>query len=147
MQPPAELSPSQALSLFLTFTYAYSPCHSTLALSPSVFFLFSRSSTSLFLPLFLWLCFFPSGVQMTLMVIAVKPTLWPVSTVCQFPLLSLCQTVLVPSMHAGRRKSALISCYYLIVANVSPLMTHSCSCVPFNSQRIACAFSESELIV
>lgn len=42
---------------------------------------------------FLWFCFLPSGVQMTLMAIAVKPTLWPVSTVCPFLLLSVCLSV------------------------------------------------------
>ncbi len=62
---------------------------------------------------------------MTLLVIAVKPTLWPVSTVCQFPLLSLCQTVLVSRVHAEFRETALISCYYLIVVSVPPPMTHS----------------------
>lgn len=53
------------------------------------FFLSARHS----LPLSLWFCLFPSGVQMTLLVIAVKPTLWPVSTVCPFLLLSVCLSV------------------------------------------------------
>lgn len=81
---PPLLPPFPSFSLFLTHTVLFTP------LSPPLF----SSFLSLFhhpLPpsLFLRLCFFPSGVQMTLLVIAVKPTLWPVSTVCQFPLLSL----------------------------------------------------------
>lgn len=110
---PPSLPPSfPPSSPFLTHTLLFTPP------LPSLSFCFlplSHSPTTLLLPLFLWLCFFPSGVQMTLLVIAVKPTLWPVSTVCQFPLLSLCQTVFVPCVHAGCREIAFISCYYLIV--------------------------------
>lgn len=60
-------------------------CLSFCCISPLVMFY------SFFLSLFsfLWFCFLPSGVQMTLLAIAVKPTLWPVSTVCPFLLLSV----------------------------------------------------------
>lgn len=107
LPPSLPVPPSLPLSLLTFFlcilSFTLHPCPLS-----SCFLSLSHSSTTLLLPLFLWLCFFPSGVQMTLLVIAVKPTLWPVSTVCQFPLLSLCQTVLVSCVHAGCREVALI---------------------------------------
>ncbi len=68
---------------------------SRLSLSLSLFLLMSPSplplpSRSFLLPL--WVCFPPSGVQMTIPVNAVKPPLWPVSTVCPF-LLPVCLSV------------------------------------------------------
>ncbi len=67
----------------------------SLSLSISLFLLMSPSppplpSHSFLLPL--WVCFPPSGVQMTIPVIAVKPPLWPVSTVCPF-LLPVCLSI------------------------------------------------------
>lgn len=67
-------------SLFLSFFCSSSCCISPLFMLYSFFLSFFS---------FLWFCFLPSGVQMTLLVIAVKPTLWPVSTVCPFLLLSV----------------------------------------------------------
>ena len=100
LSPPLPLSLSPPLSL---------PLSHSLVLLPFLFLTHPppSSSLSLSLSLFLWLCFSPSGVQMTLLVIAVKPTLWPVSTVCQLPLLSLCQTVLVSCVHAERREDCI----------------------------------------
>lgn len=73
------------ISCFLCFPLSFS------FFAPlSIAFLFSLFC-SFFLSLFsfLWFCFLPLGVQMTLLAIAVKPTLWPVSTVCPFLLLSV----------------------------------------------------------
>lgn len=76
-------------------------------------------------------CFFPSGVQMTLLVIAVKPTLWPVSTVCQFPLLSLCRTVLCVAHACRRRNSDFLlnsnSVYVCVCVHILPYWLRHCA--------------------
>lgn len=80
----------------------------SIPLSPDDLLLTPQPSSTTSSLSFCGFCFSPSGVQMTLLVIAVKPTLWPVSTVCQFPLLSLRQTVLVSCVHVQCGADAVI---------------------------------------
>lgn len=98
-----------APSLSLSFSLLRSKCSLSLFLSP-----YTLSPLLSLFPLCVWpsppppllplpvvpsfsFCGFvfpPSGVQMTILVIAVKPPLWPVSTVCPF-LLPVCLSVCV----------------------------------------------------
>lgn len=91
----------------------------SLLLSPSPFSLASFLSARHSLPFsfFLWFCLLPSGVQMTLLVIAVKPTLWPVSTVWPF-LLSVCLFCL----HAETED---VECGSIMVNNILVFLTKS----------------------
>lgn len=89
------------------FSHFFLHILSCLARCPSVF-----SVLTFFTSLCLcgFLSFFLSGVQMHLLVIAVKPTLWPVSTVCRLPLLSLVSDCPCVVLHAG-----CIDCFHILL--------------------------------